>query len=191
MGKLSQFLNASYKPINDLMLFKTFVQIEDGVYAYCLMRPVKVPYPEAYETLRGAVVGAITVCKTDGNRYSVGESYAESGYGPPLYIIAMQELTKSGFWLSSSNSYSSSDAKAVWQRFYDDSLNPSSNIIREIRDVRYDKIDSTDPIRFKYQVKTDEIDTSAAYANGKEFEQSLGWPLNKWYIIDYFLRMVL
>jgi hypothetical protein len=61
-------------------------------------------------------------------------SYAEQGYGPTLYIVAMQDCTARGKGLASDITGRTSDeASEVWRRFLIDSQDPNSNIIREER----------------------------------------------------------
>jgi len=83
---------------------------------------------------------------------------AAEGYGPTMYMIAMQESPEG----IESDGQPSPSAVRVWDKFYEISNDPNSGITKE-RDIRRENVF----VSANYVFKTDRqlVDTAQAYAN--------------------------
>jgi hypothetical protein len=120
-----------------------------------------------------------------GNYDSIKLSRSKEGYGPTMYILAMQDSTARGKGLASDErGQTSGEAMRVWYRFLEDSEDPTSNITAFDRD-NCDGRGTIDPYSEQpqyhyYKIKTPTIEVDAeATLNEQVFVH-----LKKWFDED-------
>jgi hypothetical protein len=184
MNKLTSFLlDASYKSIQGLAL--AAFSPNDYDIGYVLYDPHLLVTDERFDDVDSLADFinyrsiAMLVVEQSYDEFKTVELALTrgNGYGPPMYIIAMQEAGSEGYGLASDvDGDTSFQAGEVWDRFYDDSLNPASNI--EAHPIGDRHSWPEDSLRYCYTTKTDEIDTSSAYEANRKFIERISKQCN-------------